>query len=779
MKLTKVLPLLLIAILALALIAACSSEDDSSADEQTAPTSVPTATQQPAADTSNDDNEAEVVKIGLLSPQTGPLAVYSAGFEDAASLAITDLNANQSVYAYELIVADSACDGTQAATAAQSLVDAGVSVIVGAACSGATLGAVAVAAPAGVPMISYASTSPAVTDADDDGNLFRVVPSDAQQAVALSQVVATAGVSSPAIIYMTNDYGAGLADNFASNTGLGICSQVGYDPSEGSYDAASLAQAVVDGGCDSVVLMSYATDGAAIMEELQAQGFAGALFGADGLADSNFQNSFTDVSALHGLIATRSRSGDASGAKANFETAYAAAGGDTEGIYTHETFDAVNIAAAAIAAGGDLAAAIAGVGSSYDGASGKHTFDSNGDVLGTGYEVCAFAVSDGSSDFDCPQIWTADSGLAGTAPDVGPAPAKAAKIGLLSPQTGPLAVYSAGFEDAAVVAIDNLNASQSVYAYELIVADSACDGTQAATAAQSLVDAGVSVIVGAACSGATLGAVAVAAPAGVPMISYASTSPAVTDADDDGNLFRVVPSDAQQAVALSQVVATAGVSSPAIIYMTNDYGAGLADNFASNTGLGICSQVGYDPSEGSYDAASLAQAVVDGGCDSVVLMSYATDGAAIMEELQAQGFAGALFGADGLADSNFQNSFTDVSALHGLIATRSRSGDASGAKANFETAYAAAGGDTEGIYTHETFDAVNIAAAAIAAGGDLAAAIAGVGSSYDGASGNHTFDSNGDVLGTGYEVCDFAISGGTADFDCPVIWTADSGLANK
>ena len=408
MKTIKFFVLMLLVITAVMAAAACSSGDDES--EAT----TPPATEAPATTASEPEAPTTNVKIGLLTPQTGPLAVYSAGFEDAAAVAISELNSSQSAYNYELVVADSACDGTQAATAAQSLIDAGVSAIVGAACSGATLGAIAVAAPAGVPMISYASTSPAVTDADDDGRLFRVVPSDAQQAVALSQVVAEAGGSNPAVIYMTNDYGAGLADNFAANTDASICSQVGYDPTEGSYDAASLAQAAVDGGCDSVVLMSYATDGAAIMEELQAQGFGGLLFGADGLADSNFQNSFTDVSALHGLIATRPRPGSESGAKSAFESAYSAAGGDTEGIYTHETFDAVNIIAAAVetARGGDLTSAIASVGSGYDGASGSHTFDANGDVLGTGYEVCGFDVSGGSPDFECPQIWTADGGLA-------------------------------------------------------------------------------------------------------------------------------------------------------------------------------------------------------------------------------------------------------------------------------------------------------------------------------------------------------------------------------
>ena len=355
---------------------------------------------------------SETVKIGLLSPQTGPIAQYAPGFEDAGRVAIAELNAeHDGDYIFELIIGDSGCDGTQAATAAQTLIDSGVKAIVGAACSGATLGAIAVTAPAGVPMISYASTSPAISGADDNGHLFRVVPSDAQQAVALAAVASGAGVSNPAVLYMTNDYGAGLGDNFVSNWSGDACVQVGYDPAEGSYDASTLAQSVIDGGCDSVLLMSYATDGAAIMEALSAQGFMGQIIGADGIADAAFTESFTDASAVSGLIATRPRPGEDSSAKSSFESAYAAAGGADGAIYTGETYDAIKLVAAAVVSDpdGDLVNAINKTGVNYSGASGTHTFDANGDVLGTGYEVCQF---DGTN-FSCPRIWTADGGLTG------------------------------------------------------------------------------------------------------------------------------------------------------------------------------------------------------------------------------------------------------------------------------------------------------------------------------------------------------------------------------
>ena len=350
---------------------------------------------------------SETVQIGMLSPQTGPIAQFAPGFDSAGEVAIAELNETHTGnYVFELIVGDSGCDGTTAATAAQTLVDSGVSVIVGAACSGATTAAINVAAPAGIPMISYASTSPALTGISS--YFFRVVPSDAQQAVALVDVASAAGVSKPAVLYMTNDYGSGLGDNFIAGWSGDVCTKQAYDPAEGKYDAAALAQSVTDGGCDSVLLMSYSTDGAAIIEALSSQGFTGVIIGADGVADANFVNDFTDASAVDGLIATKPRPGKESSAKATFESAYAAAGGADGAIYTHETYDAIKMAAAAIIDGDEIRGAVAKTGVNYDGASGSHTFDENGDVLGTGYEVCQFA----GTDFSCPRIWTQDGGLA-------------------------------------------------------------------------------------------------------------------------------------------------------------------------------------------------------------------------------------------------------------------------------------------------------------------------------------------------------------------------------
>jgi ABC-type amino acid transport substrate-binding protein len=159
---------------------------------------------------------ATTTKIGLLNPLTGPIAVYAPPFTVAAQMAIADLNAAAASVGvdmtFELVEADSGCSGDVASGAAQSLVDAGVVGVAGAACSGASMAANAVLNAAGVVQVSYASTNPGLSDASAYPGFWRVVPSDAIQGPAMSDMVGAAGGTNPALIHMTNDYGSGLAD---------------------------------------------------------------------------------------------------------------------------------------------------------------------------------------------------------------------------------------------------------------------------------------------------------------------------------------------------------------------------------------------------------------------------------------------------------------------------------------------------------------------------------------------------------------------------------------
>ena len=164
----------------------------------------------------------------------------------------------------------------------------------------------AVLSAAGVPQVSYASTSPALSDAAAYPDFFRVVPSDALQGQALSAVVKAdmPANGTVGLVHMTNAYGSGLADAFTADftaDGTILCTTIGYEESMTDFSAA--VQSMADSGCTSAVLVSYAADGGMIIDEMAAQGWSGQVYGGDGIAEEGLATDAT--SSVDGIIATK------------------------------------------------------------------------------------------------------------------------------------------------------------------------------------------------------------------------------------------------------------------------------------------------------------------------------------------------------------------------------------------------------------------------------------------------------------------------------------------
>ena len=726
---------------------------------------------------------ATTTKIGLLNPLTGPIAVYAPPFTVAAQMAIDDLNAAAASVGvdmtFELVEADSGCSGDVASGAAQSLVDAGVVGVAGAACSGASMAANAILSAAGVVQVSYASTNPGLSDASAYPGFWRVVPSDAIQGPAMADMVAAAGASNPALIHMTNDYGSGLADAFEDAWGSdNLCMKAGYADDQTDWSAE--VQAVADNGCGSIVMVSYSTDGAAILETAAVLGVSLPTFGADGIADAAFLEDFSVPAIANGVTATKPRAGSSAGDFVDDCSMDETCAG---GIYTAETYDAVMMIgqAAMMENGANMASHLNMLGVDYNGASGAHTFLDNGDVAGAGYDICGFdALSSTDIYFTCMEWWSAIDGIQAT-----PFAGMTVSIGFLNPMTGPIAVYAPGFGVAANVALGMMNIAgwNSGLQFEMVMVDSGCSGDVAAAGAQTLLDAGVVGVVGAACSGATMAANAVLGAAGIPMISYASTNPGLSDATAYPHFFRVVPSDAIQGPALADVVTADGGSDVALLYMTNDYGSGLADSFAAaweGAGNTLCASIGYEDT--TTDFTSQVQSVMDNSCGSVMLISYAADGAAIVEELAAQSFSGQIFGGDGIAEEGLCASMADPSMCEGIVATKPAAPTPNERSMAFAAICGSIPDCADGIYTAEAFDAMIIMGYSVFAqlsspGATLSQMIGAVGQGFVGASGVHTFPANGDVGGSGYCVGTFNMVDGAPSFDCSRSWTLSGGVS--
>ena len=178
--------------------------------------------EQPAADASAaaaDAGGEVVVKIGQVSPMTGPIAHLGKDNEFGARLAIEYLNAEcveigGKKVKFELVSEDDQADPKIGTQVAQRLVDAGVVGVVGHLNSGTTIPASKIYSDAGIPQISPSATNPDYTK-QGYKTTFRVIANDVQQGKALGEfAVDTLKAKKVAIIDDRTAYGQGLADEF-------------------------------------------------------------------------------------------------------------------------------------------------------------------------------------------------------------------------------------------------------------------------------------------------------------------------------------------------------------------------------------------------------------------------------------------------------------------------------------------------------------------------------------------------------------------------------------
>ena len=360
---------------------------------------------------------AQSIKIGSLSAVTGPIAKLVPPIIDGEQMAINEVNAAGGILGgkkLELVVGDTQCNAQASIDSANKLVNVEqVVAIVGALCSGATIGAANnVAIPANVVMVSPASTSPEITGLKDNDLLFRVAPTDAYQGKVLANYVKAKGIKSVAITYVNNDYGVGLAETFSaafSAAGGKITGQQKHEDKKASYRAelATLAK----GNPDALVVLAYAgSSGLTILRQSLENGFFKMFVGTDGMRDKVLIEKLGE-SSLKDKLLIISPTSPKSKERTAFDKAAKAAGVNPNGPFVAQGYDAAMMIALAIQKAGSadrtkISAALrsianpsgvnvgpgdwkkaanaiaAGKNINYNGASGPHDFDKAGDVGG-------------------------------------------------------------------------------------------------------------------------------------------------------------------------------------------------------------------------------------------------------------------------------------------------------------------------------------------------------------------------------------------------------------
>lgn len=228
------------------------------------------------------------VKIGALIPMTGDLQAYGVSSLTGIKLAVEQINEDGGLLGGELVIkiGDTQTKPQAGIDAAQKLTSIeNVFGIVGALSSGVSIPvAQSVTSGMGVPQVSPASTSPVITGLADKDFMFRSVPSDAFQGVALAQVVSEAGYENMAALYVNNDYGEGLAESFKKafeKTGGKISNLLAYEPGNASY-RGELARAA-SGDAEALLLIGYPENGVTILRQALEEGYFRNFVYTDGL----------------------------------------------------------------------------------------------------------------------------------------------------------------------------------------------------------------------------------------------------------------------------------------------------------------------------------------------------------------------------------------------------------------------------------------------------------------------------------------------------------------
>ncbi len=329
------------------------------------------------------------IKIGLIAPLTGDVATIGQGTKSAAELAISEINSAGGVNGrmLTLISEDGKCDGKESVSAVTKLVNIDkVDAIVGGTCSSESVAAAPIAEKAKVVMISPVSSSPALTTAGD--YIFRDYPSDSfQGSKAADFAVNTLKAKNIAVLSCLSDWCQGIQQVFKDKTtslGANIVADEKYDD-KATKDLKTQLTKIKATNPDLVYFLGY-TDGTVIgLKQAKEVGLNAKILGGDAWGDPK-------VVAGAGYAAEGTMYLiPASVPNVTFDSAFEKATGSNEvTIGARESYDAVKILAQVMkdvgTNGTKIKDALYKV-QGYQGVSGNISFDKNGDISSTNYDI--------------------------------------------------------------------------------------------------------------------------------------------------------------------------------------------------------------------------------------------------------------------------------------------------------------------------------------------------------------------------------------------------------
>lgn len=334
-----------------------------------------------------------VVRIGHVAPTSGWLARVGVESENAARMAIEELNTRGVNIAgrkarFELVAADDAADPNRGTVVARSLVAAQVAGVVGHMTSDPTMSAAKVYSDAGIPQISPSATTPMFTR-QGYKTAFRVIADDLQVSTVLGRhAIDEMKITQFAVIDDGSPYGQGVAGAFSrvvESAGGRIVDVQHIDHQTMDFTAVLSAlkprqpEAIFFGGLDR--------QAGRLISRMKKLGITARLIGGDGICTPDLVSYWAVGAAQDGQVVCASPSGvDKTGepAAAKFKADYSRRFGTEPRFYGPYAYDAVMVMVDAMAQAGSsepakylpLLAATRG----YRGASDTISFDDKGDL---------------------------------------------------------------------------------------------------------------------------------------------------------------------------------------------------------------------------------------------------------------------------------------------------------------------------------------------------------------------------------------------------------------
>ena len=330
----------------------------------------------------------EPIKVGWIGAMTGPTAKW--GASQAARLAEDEINLGGGINGrpLKLIMEDTGCKAASAVAAFRKLTQInGVSFILGGHCSPDSLAIAPLAEKQKIPMIAAITSTPKLTDAGR--YIFRVTPVSTKLAdLIVPYAQDTLQIKKIALIYELTDYVAPVAEKLKTNferSGVTVSDAMSFNP--GESDFRSLLIKAASKQPDAIYLGVQAPDsGVLLAKQFRELKLGMKIFGNEQFAGAFLALKPEERALLEGLVFAQPECDITSSSVKSFTEKYTKrfqVSALPFGCYTAESFDAVQLLAAALRKCGEDTNCVQSYLEKiegYAGSSGPITFDSNGDV---------------------------------------------------------------------------------------------------------------------------------------------------------------------------------------------------------------------------------------------------------------------------------------------------------------------------------------------------------------------------------------------------------------